>query len=103
MLPSTDPFTPARASIDAADPLQVSVAQLLAASRAAHARYRADAASRNYPLLDSHIRQARDLRHEAETLDPERRVSAWTDDRAVMKGQSSDTLMAFYERYLVTP
>ena len=83
------------------DPLTLS--DLLRQARASHAAYRASAKTRNYPLLESHLRDALAKRLEAHASDPEHTDPAWIEDQALMKGQSSQTLETFYAKYLVTP
>lgn len=86
------------------------VADLLAAARTAHQRYR-QAAGR----IDKHgkvtrhvqlavtgdaVREALALRTEADRLDPERSDSAWLEDAAAMQGQVNTEIVTFYVRYL---
>ena len=46
---------------------------------------------------------ALEARQTAEVLDPDHRDPAWVSDQQINKGVSSADLLAFYERYLVTP
>lgn len=88
----------------------MTVADLLAASRAAHQRSfqhrgRIDAQGRmsQRPGLRKAGRAIEDAvkwRLEAQALDPHHRDPAWLDDQAANKGASSDEMIAFLGRYL---
>lgn len=90
----------------------MTVAELLAASRAWHERYRHASGT-----IDSHGRvaappriseagafvlEALRLRTDAHALDPDQTSPAWSIDRAVNKGQPSDRLVDFYVSYLAS-
>jgi hypothetical protein len=83
------------------------VAQLLTQARAFHAAYRALANNkqryRDLAAQDAHIQAALSKRLEAHQLDPDGLDSAWEDDRAQMKGLTSQQLEVFYLRTLNQP
>lgn len=86
------------------------VTALLAASRAGHAKYRTLAGRINDKgtisqvpnLYDAGqaIASALSARLEAEQLDPQHTDPAWIADRRLNKGQTSESLIEFYGRYL---
>lgn len=88
----------------------MTVAELLTQSRAAHSRFRGSAGRINdkgriseaprLPKCAEAIQEALRVRVEAEVLDPQHSDPAWREDFDLMKGQPSQTLMAFYVRYL---
>jgi hypothetical protein len=88
----------------------VTVAELLAASRTCHQRYRqhagrisAHGAVASHPdvwMASAQVREALRLRTEAHALDECHMDDAWIEDRQAMKGQTSDQLIAFYVKYL---
>lgn len=91
----------------------MTVSQLLTQSRTAHLAKK-QAAGRsspqgivtqqpNYPLAESHIREALRLREEAHRLDPQMTDAAWADDLAANKGVTSDALVDWFRSYLETP
>jgi hypothetical protein len=88
----TDPATPPS-----------SVAEYLRASRSAHASYRLQSRSRDYPALEDLLYTALTTRQAAHALDPDQADPAWESDQQINKGVSSVDLLAFYEKYLVTP
>lgn len=90
----------------------MTVAELLAASRAAHLQKKHAAgrvdkqgvviAQPNYPKAEGHIAEALRLRREAHALDPDQMDSAWQIDRT-LNGCDSETLMRFFEKYPTIP
>lgn len=90
----------------------MTVTELLAKSRDAHARYRhaaghvrrdgAIAEQPNNPLARDVVSEALDYRQQAETLDPDHDDSAWNIDQAAMKGQASATLIKFYQSFFTS-
>ena len=87
------------------------IAELLATSRAAHARFQ-HAAGHNdgrgvirHPDDDAAalaIREALTNREAAEAADPGHADPAWADDQAANKGVSSDTLLFFFRDYFAS-
>lgn len=88
----------------------MTVAQLLAASRAAHqrsfqhrGRIGKDGKVSAVPQLQTagaEIQQALRLRLEADAIDPEHLDPAWLEDQAANKGQSHEQMVTFLGRYL---
>ena len=79
------------------------VADLLADARAAHAQYRrlsADSQNRNLLGMGAAIQTALRARLDAHTEDPEHTDPAWLADQQAMKGQTHDSLVTFYSKYL---
>lgn len=79
------------------------ITELLAQSRTAHQQYRrlsADSQNKNLPNMGALMRSALLARLDAQTLDPARTDPAWQVDAAAMKGQTHDSLVRFYGRYL---
>ena len=91
----------------------LTVATLLAQSRAAHLRKkhhagRADPKGRvlsapDYPQAEHAIREAIRTREEAHALDPDHTDPAWVSDQALNHGVSHEVLMAFFRQYLLIP
>ena len=91
---------------------QPTVAQLLAASRAAHLQKKHASGRVNttgvvvqqpdYDKATAHVAEALRLRLQAHEQDPEHTDSAWTIDQT-LNGCDHDTLVRFFQRYLVTP
>ena len=71
----------------------MTVADLLAASRAAHADYRRIANKRRMTDNDRQLHEALAFRQKAHDADPEHRHPAWQADTA-----PHDTLMSFYRQ-----
>lgn len=89
----------------------MTVSELLAASRAAHADYRRFAGRTTLgtrteePQLSKcgqAILAALQTRTEAEALDPQHADPAWLQDFDAMKGQPSASIIGFYVRYLAS-
>lgn len=81
----------------------MSVPDLLAASRAAHVRYRTlHDASKNTATAEMRaaVAEAYDTRLAAHALDPSHVDPAWAIDVFTDQPVSSDDLMAFYGSYL---
>lgn len=86
------------------------VADLLAQSRAAHAKYRSLAGkvgkdgkvSQAPNLYDAGIaiQDALKARTDAHVLDPQQLDPAWIADQRLNKGVTSDAMLAFLARYL---
>ena len=97
---------------DIGEPVSVitppTIAALLAQSRAAHQRF-LQAAGHNDgrgtirqpddPAAALAIQQAAETRHAAQAQDPQHTDPAWAEDRAAMKGVSSEALLFFYDDY----
>ncbi len=79
------------------------VSSLLQQSRSAHAQYRLQSRSRDYPALEELVYVALSTRQAALQLDPDQADPAWASDRRLNKGVSNADLVAFYQKYLVTP
>lgn len=78
----------------------MTVAELLAQSKAAHAAYQV-AANRppvNYPLAEQHVARALDLRLQADVLDPQHLDGAWDERR-----WPHQQLVDFYRAYPSIP
>ncbi len=90
----------------------MSIADLLAQSRAAHLSKKRAAgtidgagipSSPDYPKAEAHIAEALRLRLEAEEQDPRHESSAWAEDLAANRGVTSADLIAFYQKYPLIP
>lgn len=91
----------------------MNVGELLAASRAAHMRYRlasgkiakggAVSEQPNDEAARLAIVDALEFRNQAHAADRLRVDPAWAIDAAANKGQSSETMRQFYRGFFVTP
>lgn len=80
----------------------MTIAELLAQSRAAHARYRqihSQSKGTNLHAMGATVQEALSTRLDAEALDPERTDPAWVEDQQATRNRSH-RLVEFFAGYL---
>src|SRR3990167_8808561 len=108
-----DACTPPLDSSTPTESKPLTVAILLAQSRAAHLRKKHHAGRADkkgtvisppdYPQAEQAIREAIRYREEAHTLDPDHTDPVWVSDQALNRGVSHEALLAFFRQYLTIP